>query len=192
MFNKLINSVKNAASSVYALWVLGVVSFLESALLPIPVDPVVLPIMFSNRKRLWQAALVASLTSVAGGCLGYYIGAALYDTLGQWVIETYGYQDKMDGFKASMQDSAPVVLFIAAVSPLPYKLVAIGSGIISVSFPLFFVVSAIGRSLRFFVMAGLIALFGKQITHFMERNAKLVTALIVIGTVLGFVAVYFI
>lgn len=192
MFKGLIESVTKAASSVYALWVLGAVSFLESALLPVPVDPIALPIMFSNRKRLWQAALIASVASVLGGCLGYYIGAALYDTLGVWVIETYGYESKMETFKQSMQDAAPLVLFVAAVSPLPYKLVAIGSGIISVSFPLFFVVSVVGRFLRFFVIAALIAVFGKQITAFMERHTKLVTALIIIGTIAGFAAIYFI
>ena len=192
MVENLIEKVKTAAGSIWALWVLGVVSFLESAILPIPVDAFALPVMFANRRRLWQAVVVASLASLAGGCLGYYFGAALADTLGAWIIETYQLQEQFEAFKGEMNERASVVLFIATLSPLPYKLAALASGAIEYSFASFFVISAAGRSLRFFGMAGLIHLMGPKVPEFMERHARAVAAVIIVGTILGFGAVYFI
>ncbi len=192
MFDRLIEKVKAAAGSVWALWVLGVVSFLESAILPIPVDAFALPVMFANRRRLWQAAIVASVASILGGCLGYYFGAVLVDSLGLWIIETYQLQVQFEAFKGEMNERASVVLFLATLSPLPYKLAALASGAIGYSFASFVVISAIGRSLRFFGMAAFIHIFGPRVSGFMERHTRVVAAVIVIGTILGFVAVYFI
>lgn len=186
-----IEKVKVAAGSVWALWMLGVVSFLESAILPLPVDAFALPVMFANKKRLWQAAIIASVASILGGCVGYFIGHALTDTLGVWIIETYGLQEQFDGLKADLGANAAWVLFLTTLTPIPYKLAAIASGVIGYSFLSFFIVSAVGRSLRFFVIAGAIHIFGDQVSGFMERHAKAVGIVIIIGTILGFGAIYF-
>lgn len=192
MFKRQLNKVVAAAGSVYALWVLGIVSFLESALLPIPVDPFALPVMMANRRRLWQAALVASLTSVAGGCVGYFIGAYMADTLGTWIINTYNLEAQFESFQTKLREKGSWMIAIAAISPIPYKLGAIASGVVKFSFPLFFAISLICRSARFFAIAGAIYLLGPSFERFLKQRSGLMTALIIMVTLGGFLALYFV
>jgi len=192
MLKRQLNKVIAAAGSRYALWVLGVVSFLESALLPIPVDPFALPVMLANRSRLWQAAIIASLTSVAGGCLGYFIGAYLADTLGAWIISTYNLEAQFEIFKTNLQDKGGWMVAVAAISPIPYKIGAIASGVVKFSFPLFFAISLICRSARFFAIAGAIYLLGPSFERFLKQRSGMMTALIIFVTLGGFLALYFV
>ncbi len=192
MIKGLLERVTAAAGSVYALWVLGIISFLESALLPIPVDPFAIPVMLANRKRLWQAAVIASLSSVAGGCLGYFIGAYLTETLGAWIINTYNLESQFEGFKADLQTHGAWMIAVAAISPIPYKLGAIAAGVVSFSFPLFFAISLLCRTLRFFAFAGVIYALGPSFERLLQRRSGAVAAILIMVTIAGFVAVYFV
>ena len=192
MFKAQLEKVVAAAGSVYALWVLGIVSFLESALLPIPVDAFSIPIMLSNRKRLWQAAIIASVTSVAGGCLGYFIGAALTDTVGAWIIQSYGLETQFENFKQDVQTSGGYVIGTAAISPVPYKIVAIAAGVVKYSFLSFFVISAVFRTARFFAFAIAIYFLGPTFEHWLKNRFGLVSTLLIIVTILGFLALFFV
>ncbi len=191
MFKSQLDKVIAAAGSLYALWVLGIISFLESAFLPIPVDPFALPVMMANRKRLWQAAIVASLASVAGGCLGYYIGAFLIDTAGTWIIKSYNLSDPFETVKTRLNHQGAWMIAVAAISPIPYKLGAIAAGAVNFSFPLFFAISLACRSLRFFAFALAIYFLGPRFQGVLKENTGLTTAIIVIVTIVGFAAVYF-
>ncbi len=191
MIKRQLNKVIDAAGSIYALWILGIVSFLESALLPIPVDPFALPVMMANRKRLWQAAIVASLASVAGGCFGYFIGAYLSDTLGAWIISTYNLEPQFESFKSDLQDNGAWMVALAAISPIPYKLGAIASGVVKFSFPMFVLISVICRTGRFFAFAGAIYFLGPSFERLLKERSGMVTALLIIVTIGGFMALYF-
>lgn len=191
MIKRQLDKVISAAGSVYALWVLGLVSFLESALLPIPVDPFALPVMMANRKRLWQAAIIASLASVAGGCLGFYIGAYLADTLGNWIISTYGLENQFHSFKSDLRQNGSWMIAIAAISPIPYKLGAIAAGAVKFSFPAFFAISLICRTARFFAFAGAIYFLGPTFERILKEQSGLVTLSIITVTIAGFAALYF-
>lgn len=192
MIKRQLDKVIAAAGSVYALWVLGIVSFLESALLPIPVDPFALPIMMANRKRLWQAAAIASLSSVAGGCLGYYIGAYLSDTLGAWVISTYSLEPQFETFKSDLRRQGSWMIAVAAISPVPYKLGAIAAGAVKFNFTLFLTISLVCRSARFFAFAGAIHFFRPLFERLLKQRSGLVTLVIIGVTIAGFVALYLI
>ncbi len=192
MIRRQLDKVIAAAGSIYALWVLGVVSFLESALLPIPVDPFALPVMMANRKRLWQAALVASLASVAGGCLGYYIGAFLADSFAAWVINSYGMDKQFDGFKTDLQTKGGWMIAVAAISPIPYKLGAIAAGVVKFSFPLFLTISIFCRTLRFLAFAGAIYVLGPSFERVLKQKPALVTALLIAVTIAGFAALFYV
>lgn len=190
MIKKQLDNVIAAAGSIYALWVLGIVSFLESALLPIPVDPFAIPVMLANRKRLWQAALIASIASVAGGCLGFYIGAYLSDTVGAWIITTYNLESQFETFKVKLQDNGALMIAIAAISPIPYKLGAIAAGVVSFSFPLFLFISVICRTLRFYAFAAAIYFLGPKIENIYKEKTGLITTIILAVTLAGFAALY--
>lgn len=191
MIKRQLDKVIAAAGSIYALWILALISFLESAILPIPVDPFALPVMMANRKRLWQAAIVASLASVAGGCLGYFIGAYLSDTLGQWIIEAYNLEPQFETFKSDLQENGAWMIAVAAISPIPYKLGAIASGVVKYSFPMFLLISILCRSARFFAFAGAIFFLGPSFERLLKQRSGLVTLTLIIVTIAGFAALYF-
>ncbi|GAB5468531.1 MAG: YqaA family protein [Rhodospirillales bacterium] len=171
------------------LWVVGAISFAESALLPLPVDAVLVPVMLADRKRVWRAALICALASVLGGCVGYLIGHLLYETLVTWLIHIYGWEEAFARIQERFHEEGIWIVLIGALTPLPYKLIAIASGVQSLPFLLFLLASLAGRSVRFFAVAIALYYFGPQIRRLLDRHAKIIGWIVVIVLVLGFVAV---
>lgn len=157
-----------------ALWVLAAVSFSESALLPLPVDAVVIPLMLADRRKVWRVALIATLASVAGGAAGYAIGMFLYETLGRWLIDLYGLHESFIGLQEDLGRTGWLWVVVGGISPLPYKLVAIACGLLKFSFPMFLAVSAASRGVRFLAIGLFFRHFGPRLRVFMDRNGPLV------------------
>jgi membrane protein YqaA with SNARE-associated domain len=172
-----------------ALRVLGVVSFAESSFFPIPPDAMIIPMVLARPDRAWRIALVATITSVLGGILGYAIGYYLFETIGLWVIELYGYTEKFDAFRAAYAEWGLWIILIKGLTPIPYKLVTIASGAAAFDFWVFVAASIATRGARFFIVAALLKYFGPPIRDFVERRLTLVTTIFMVGLVGGFVAV---
>jgi membrane protein YqaA with SNARE-associated domain len=166
-----------------------VVSFIESSFFPIPPDVMLLPMVLARPDRAWSIALVCTVTSVAGGVLGYGIGYYLFETLGRWVIDLYGYQEGFDAFRQAYAEWGLWIILIKGMTPIPYKLVTIASGAAAFDFPTFVAASILTRGVRFFLVAALLKYFGPPIRGFVERRLTLVTTLFVVGLVGGFVVV---
>ena len=157
-----------------AQWVLAAVSFAESALLPLPVDAVVIPLMLADRARVWRVALIATVSSVAGGAAGYAIGMFLYQTLGRWLIDLYGLHESFLGLQDDLGRTGWLWVAVGGISPLPYKLVAIACGLLKFSLPMFLAVSIASRGVRFLVIALFFHQFGPRMRVFMDNNGPLV------------------
>src|SRR3984893_12346668 len=112
-----------AAHKPYALWLMGFVSFVESSFFPIRTDAMLIPMPIARPERAWLFATVCTLTSVAGGVLGYAIGAFLYDTVGHWLIALYGYGDKVEAFREAYARWGSWIIPLKCVTPIPSKLV---------------------------------------------------------------------
>ena len=175
-----------------AVWWLAGVSFAESSFFPIPPDVMLVPMVLADRKSAWRIAGVCLIASVLGGLLGYYIGFALLETVGQWIISLYGMQEGLESFRDWYTEWGLWVILIKGATPIPYKIVTIASGMASFSLPVFIVASVITRGVRFYLVAGLLYWFGEPIRAFIERRLTLVTTLFVIALVGGFVAVKYI
>lgn len=189
MLRPLYNWTMRLAEGPRAIRALGVISFAESSFFPIPPDVVLVPVVLANRDKAYQIAAWCTLTSVLGGILGYAIGALLFDSVGTWVIELYGYQDKMEAFRAAYRDWGAWIILIKGLTPIPYKLVTIASGLAGYDFLWFVVLSVITRGARFFLVAGLLKAYGEPIRHFIEKRLELVTILFLIALVGGFAVV---
>jgi len=180
--------MKLAASERALLW-LALVSFVEASVFPIPPDVMLIPMVLATPQRAWRLALVATIASVAGGWLGYEIGAALYGAIGQKVIALYHLQDAFANFQAKFQEWGGWVVLAKGATPIPFKLVTIASGVVHLD-PLIFTVSAIGsRAFRFFLVTALLRWFGEPIREFVEKRLVLFTSLFVVVLVGGFVAI---
>lgn len=176
-----------AADKPYALWLMGAVSFAESSFFPIPPDVMLIPMSLARPQKAWLYALVCTVTSVAGGVVGYAIGALLYDSVGQWLINLYGYGDKVEAFRASYAEYGAWIILLKGLTPIPYKLVTITSGFANYNLLLFIVFSIIARGGRFFIVAIVLNRYGEWIREMIERHLGLWVAIGTIVLVAGFV-----
>ncbi len=192
MFRGLYDWMMELAGRRRAVWALGGVSFIESSVFPIPPDVMLVPMVLAQRARAWWYALVATLSSVLGGIAGYAIGFFLFDTVGQWVLELYGYGDKFQYFADQYNAMGAWIVLFAGITPFPYKVITIASGLTQLDFLTFMVASVVARGLRFFAVAGLLYWFGPPIREFIERRFGLVSLAFFVLLVGGFALVKFV
>ena len=187
MLKRIYDWCIDAAHKPYALWIMGIVSFAESSFFPVPPDVMLIPMSLARPQRAWLYAAVCTVTSVLGGVVGYAIGALLFDSVGQWLIQVYGLADKVDAFRASYAEWGAVIILLKGLTPIPYKLVTITSGFAGYNILLFILCSIVARGGRFFVVAILLNRYGDWIRVRIERHLGLWVALGAIVLVLGFV-----
>ncbi|MHB2169470.1 YqaA family protein [Alsobacter sp. R-9] len=186
MFKRLYDWTVSLAESPRAPYALGAVSFAESSFFPIPPDVVLAPMSLARPDRAWHYAAICTVTSVAGGILGYAIGALLFDSVGMWLLRLYGLADKIDSVKAWYATWGALFILVKGLTPIPYKVVTIVSGALGYNFPMFVLLSIVTRGARFFIIAGIFNRWGKPLKAFIERHLTAV-ALGSIGViVLGF------
>jgi membrane protein YqaA with SNARE-associated domain len=162
-----------AADKPYALWLLGAISFAESSFFPIPPDTMLIPMSLARPKRAFGFAAWCTLASVAGGVLGYAIGALLYDTVGHWLISLYGYGNKVEEFRAAYAHWGSWIILLKGLTPIPYKIVTITSGFAGYNIWLFIIFSFIARGGRFYVVAFLLSRYGEQARTIIEEQLGL-------------------
>ena len=187
MLRKMYDWCIDAAHKPYALWILGMVSFAESSFFPIPPDVMLIPMSLARPQRAWLYAMVCTVTSVLGGIVGYAIGALLFDSVGQWLIQVYGLGGKVDAFRASYAEWGAVIILLKGLTPIPYKLVTITSGFAGYNLLLFILCSIVARGGRFFIVAILLNRYGDWIRVRIEKHLGLVVAVGAAVLVLGFV-----
>ena len=194
MFQTLYKKCLELAAHKSSNFYLGLVSFIESSFFPIPPDAMIIPMVIAKKKEYLKIFLIASIFSVLGGIFGYLTGYLFFD-LAMYVIEFYGYQDKVENLKLSMSEGSGFlawlsILFLAGFTPLPYKAFTISSGLIAFNLPIFIIVSLISRSLRFFIVAYLSYKFGELLTEFMEKHGSKWFTIIGIIIVIIFIIIY--
>ena len=194
MFQTLYKKCLELAAHKSSNFYLGLVSFIESSFFPIPPDAMIIPMVIAKKKEYLKIFLIASIFSVLGGIFGYLIGYLFFD-LAMYVIEFYGYQDKVENLKLSMSQGSGLlawlsILFLAGFTPLPYKAFTISSGLIAFNLPIFIIVSLISRSLRFFIVAFLSYKFGELFTEYMEKHGSKWFTIIGIIIVIIFIIIY--
>ena len=187
MLKRIYDWCIDAAHKPYALWIMGVVSFAESSFFPVPPDVMLIPMSLARPQRAWLYATVCTVTSVLGGILGYAIGALLFDSVGQWLIQVYGLGGKVDAFRASYAEWGAIIILLKGLTPIPYKLVTITSGFAGYNIILFVLCSIVARGGRFFVVAILLNRYGDWIRVRIEKHLGLVVAVGAAALVLGFV-----
>ena len=189
MLRRLYDWCVDASGKPHAAWVLGAVSFAESSFFPVPPDIMLIPMSLARPNRAWFFAAICTVTSVAGGLLGYFIGAVLYDTAGQWLIQLYGLGGKVDVFRAGYAQYGALIILLKGLTPIPYKLVTITSGFAGFNLGLFIVLSIITRGARFFLEGFLLNRYGARARTIIEERLGMWAALAAAGVVVGFIVV---
>ena len=177
-----------AADKPYAAWLMGAMAFAESSVFPIPPDILLIPMILARPYAAWRLAALCTIASVAGGVLGYAIGYFLFDAVGRPVLEFYHAMTRYDDFKAGFDRWGAWIIIIKGMTPIPYKLVTIASGVAHFDLLAFIGASIVSRSLRFFLIAAVLWRFGDAARDFIERRLTLVTSVFAVLLVGGFVA----
>ena len=187
IFAPLYTKVMRWSKHKYAPFYLYLTAFIESIFWPIPVDIMLAPMALAKRHLAWRFAFGATVFSVLGGAVGYYLGSALYEPVVLPFIEMMGYQDKMQTAQLWFNDWGVMVIFIASFTPIPFKVFTITAGVMNMTFWPFLLTALVGRGLRFFLVAGLMVVGGERM------EAKLSKYIDVLGwlTIVAAAILYF-
>ena len=196
MFKALYKKCLNLAAHKSSKYYLALVSFIESSFFPIPPDVMVVPMVISRKRDFIKIFVIATIFSVLGGILGYFIGVFFFD-IGMQIMSIYGYEDRLISLKNNLLNSEGFyawlgILFLAGFTPLPYKVFTIASGLIGFNILIFILISLIARGLRFFVISYLSYKFGDLFTQFMNKHGSKWFTIIGILIVIVGVMIYFI
>lgn len=191
MLRKIYDWTLNLAGSPKAEPALGIVAFIESSFFPIPVDVMLIPMVIAKRQRAIRYTLIATIGSVLGALFGYYIGAALFEPVAKPILEFYGYADKFASFQEGFNKWGLAIVFVFGITPFPYKVITIASGVTGLSLPVFIISSIIARGLRFAIVSALLYFFGPPIRTFIEKRLGLMFIIFCLLLFGGFAAIKF-
>ena len=176
MFKNLYKKCLDLAGHKSSKYYLAIVSLVESSFFPIPPDVMIVPMVISKKNDFLKIFFIATIFSVMGGILGYFIGAFFFE-FGSNIMNFYGYEDKLANIKENLISSDGFyawlgILFLAGFTPLPYKVFTIASGLIGFNLLIFIFISLISRGLRFFIVSYLSYKFGDLFNRFMDKHGS--------------------
>lgn len=183
---KLYDRLKLATRHRLAEPILAGLCFLEAMILPVFPEIMLAPMIIADRMRAWRLATICTIASVTGGLAGYAIGYFLFDTVGKAIIDFYGAGDGFASLTQSFNENGPLMILIGALSPIPYKVITITSGVAGLDLWTFVIYGLIGRGLRYFVPCGLFYFFGPAANAFIEKHKKLAGWTMVVAVIAGF------
>ncbi len=186
LLRRLYDWVLSFANTKYAPLALFALAFIESSFFPVPPDLLLIALAISLPKKSFKYALLCSIGSVLGGIFGYMIGYGLYDLIGVKIISYLGYENYFEIIGNLYRENAFFAILTAAFTPIPYKVFTIAAGFWKVDLITFILASIIGRSARFFIVAGLIYVFGARIKIFIDKYFSLLTITFMLLLVGGF------
>jgi len=166
-------------------------SFAESSFFPIPPDPLLMALCLGAPKRSFRFALITTVASVLGGLLGYALGAGAWSVVGDWFYQFVPGVDAhaFDRVQALYDRYDFWAVFMAGLTPIPYKVFTLSSGVFGINLGVFVVASFLSRGLRFFAVAALIYHFGAPVSRFIDRYFNLLSWAFALLLILGFVVV---
>jgi membrane protein YqaA with SNARE-associated domain len=188
MLDRLYARLLRLASGRHALPALVLVAFAEASFFPLPPDLLLIPMILARPRRAFPYAAAATVASVAGGFLGYAIGDMLFAAVGRPMLEFYQATGQYEALRAGFARWGVWIILIKGLTPIPYKLVTIASGVAHLNLVAFGLASLASRGLRFFLLAFLLWRFGERVRGFIERRLILVTSLFAAALVGGFAA----
>ena len=186
---QLYNWVLSWGNSKYGILALFLFAFIESSFFPIPPDVLLMALCLSQPSKAFWYAFVTTVGSVLGGLFGYFIGYALYETIGKLIIAALGYQAAFESVGKLFAENAFLAIFGAAFTPIPYKVCTIAAGVWGIPLPIFVLASLLGRAGRFFAVSALLYFAGPKLKNFIDEYFNIVTFAAFLLLIGGFIAV---
>ena len=188
---RIYDTTLDLAARKNAIWWLFAISFIESSFFPIPPDIMIIPMVLAMPKNAYRIAGVATLASVLGGYFGYGIGIFGYEVIAKPLLEFYGYMAQFEKFENYYHEYGAWIVFGAGITPFPYKIITIASGVVHLNLAVFTVASILARGFRFYIIAVLLKHFGEPMKVFIEKNLNLLSILFLLLLIGGFAVIKF-
>ena len=179
----------NLASRRNAMYFLFAVAFIESSFFPIPPDVMLIPMVLAAPTKAWRIAGIATIASVLGGAFGYAIGVFFFDLIARPILTFYGYMHQFDVFKDYYHEWGAWIVFGAGISPFPYKVITIASGVVHLDFAVFMLASVVARGMRFYLVAWLLKKYGEPMKDYIEKNLGMLSVLFLLLLLGGFACI---
>ena len=170
--------------SKHMLWLLAVLSFLETIIVPVPIELVLIPLMALNRHRIWRIATVTTVGCLAASLVGYGVGVALYQSVGTWFIDSMGMQNAYQAYQGFFDQYGFIAILTLGILPIPFQVAMITAGLSCYPITLFVLAALIARGIRYYGLAWLVLRFGSRVERMWRRHA-LATSLAAGGVVLA-------
>ena len=192
-FQKMVRAIYDwmldISASPNAMWFLALVAFAESSFFPIPPDIMLIPMILALPNKAWRIAGLATVASVVGGFFGYGIGVFFFDLIAKPILTFYGYMQQFDVFKEYYHQWGAWIVFGAGITPFPYKVITIASGVVHLDLLTFAIASLVARGMRFYLVAWLLKKYGAPMKVFIEKHLGLLSVLFLVLLIGGFVAI---
>jgi membrane protein YqaA with SNARE-associated domain len=189
MLRRLYDWVIHWADTPYGTWALFILAFAESSFFPVPPDVLLIALAIAKPEKALRYALVCSIGSVLGGALGYLIGWHFMVSIGNKIVAFYGLAPKVTYIESLYNQYDAWAVGIAGFTPVPYKVFTIAAGMFKINFTVFMLASLFSRSMRFFLVGGLIYLFGPKIQVFIDKYFNILAVAFTILLVGSFILI---
>jgi len=189
LHRRLYDWVLHWADTPHGMAALFLLAFAESSFFPIPPDVLLIALCVSVKSKCFRYALICSVGSVLGGVLGFYIGVFAMDTVGSWIVSTYHLQEHFETVRSYYNNNAFFYIWLAAFTPIPYKVFTIAAGAFKVPLMTLVLASLLGRPARFFLVATVFYYLGPPAKKFIEKYFNLMTLVFGILLILGFIVI---
>ena len=189
LLRKTYDLMLNLSASPHAIWFLFAVAFAESSFFPIPPDIMLIPMILATPNKAWRIAAIATLASLIGGYFGYAIGIFAFNTIAEPILQFYNALDKFYTFENYYHQYGAWIVFGAGITPFPYKIITIASGVVHLDLIVFTIASVLARGLRFFIVAWLLKKYGEPMKYFIEKHLGKLSILFLILLIGGFAVI---
>lgn len=170
--------------SKHMLWMLGLLSFLETIIIPVPIEVILIPLMAIDKRRIWALATVTTAGCLLASIVGYAVGMALYESVGTWFIETMGMQQGYESFQTFFDQYGFIAILAVGIIPIPFQVAMVTAGLSGYPIHLFVLAALIARGIRYYGLGWLVYRFGDRALHLWQRHAimtSIAAAIVMVG-----------
>ena len=180
LIHKTYDTMLSLSAKDHAMLFLFLVAFAESSFFPIPPDVMIIPMVLATPQKAWRIAGLATFASVIGGYFGYIIGSCFFDLIAKPLLEMYNALNQFKEFENYYHLYGAWIVFGAGITPFPYKIITIASGVVHLFLFIFTIASILARGIRFFLVAWLLKKYGAPMKVFIEKNLGWLSVLFLI------------
>lgn len=170
--------------SKHMLWMLGLLSFLETIIIPVPIEVILIPLMAIDKRHIWALATVTTAGCLLASIVGYAVGMALYESVGTWFIETMGMQQGYESFQTFFDQYGFIAILAVGIIPIPFQVAMVTAGLSGYPIHLFVLAALIARGIRYYGLGWLVYRFGDRALHLWQRHAimtSIAAAIVMVG-----------